>query len=224
MAEERIEGGRAVLFDLDGTLADTAPDMAAALNRLLSARGRPALPLETIRPHVSHGGRALIRLGFGLEPDDAGFQPLRQKLLAYYRQDIARHTRLFPGVNDLLQGLEARGLPWGIVTNKPTWLTEPLLRRLGVGGRAACIVSGDTTAFSKPHPEPIHHACRLMDRDARNCWYVGDARRDIEAGRAAGSRTLVALFGYLGDGDHPETWGADGLIEHPSHVLRWLDG
>jgi phosphoglycolate phosphatase len=212
-----------VLFDLDGTFADTAPDLAFALNQLLKSEGRPPLPLALIRPHASHGGNALLKLGFGLVPGEPGFAELRETYLAIYRDHVAQDTRMFPGFAELLAALESRAVPWGIVTNKPAWLTEPLVRALGVWDRAGCVVSGDTTPHLKPHPEPVRHACRLLGRSTQSCWYLGDAERDVEAGRSAGTRTLVALFGYLGDQDQPETWGADGLIEHPLDLLDWLD-
>jgi phosphoglycolate phosphatase len=223
MTDIRSSGNCGVLFDLDGTLADTAPDMAYALNRVLESRGRAPLSFEQIRPHVSHGGKAMIQAGFGLTPEDAEFAPLRQEFLDIYRDNVANDTRLFPGTKELLTALDQRAIPWGIVTNKPAWLTDPLMTELGLEGRAACIVSGDTTPRAKPHPEPILHACRRIQRSAERCFYVGDAARDIAAGRAAGTHTLVALFGYLADDDEPETWGADGMIEHPLDILSWLD-
>ncbi len=212
----------AVLFDLDGTFADTAPDMARALNLLLEVEGRAPLPFATIRPHVSHGGRGLVRLGFGLEPGEPHYDRLRQRFLDLYQADLARETRLFPGILELLSALDGRGLPWGIVTNKPGWLTDPLLRTLGCYDRAACVVSGDTTPHTKPHPEPLRHACRQIGVAPARTWYVGDAERDIAAGRAAGTRTLVALFGYLGETDCPRIWGADGLIAQPTDILGWI--
>jgi len=212
-----------VLFDLDGTLLDTAPDLADALNAVLRANGRAPLPFEAIRPVVSHGGRALIERGFGLDPEHPDFEPLRRQLLDRYQAHIADRTRPFPGMEDVLASLEARGMDWGVVTNKPGWLTEPLLRALGLLDRPACVVSGDTLAERKPHPAPLLHACELTGRTPAECLYVGDARRDIEAGRNAGMPTLVALFGYFLDDDRPETWGADGLIEHPADLLAWLD-
>lgn len=212
----------AVLFDLDGTFADTAPDLAHALNHVLVHYGEAQLPLERIRPWVSHGAGALIRGGFGLHPEDAGFEPRRQRLIDHYRNQICRDTGLFSGMEALLDTLEQRAIPWGIVTNKPAALTDPLMQALGFAQRAACIVSGDTTPYSKPHPEPILHGCRQAGVAASRCLYVGDARRDIEAGRAAGARTLVALFGYIETDDRPEEWGADGLVERPAEILRWL--
>lgn len=213
---------KAVLFDLDGTFADTAPDMANALNRLLASRGLPAKPYGEMRSRVSHGGRAMIRLGFGLQPGDEGYETLHKEFLDLYRSDLCAHTRLFPGMDELIDTLEQSGVPWGIVTNKPARLTDPLLRLMGLDTRAGCIISGDTTAHAKPHPEPVLQACRLLGRQPHECWFLGDAERDIIAGRNAGTRTLVALFGYLHSDDEPHTWGADGMIEHPLDTLDWL--
>ncbi|HKK06293.1 MAG TPA: phosphoglycolate phosphatase [Gammaproteobacteria bacterium] len=212
-----------LLFDLDGTLADTAPDLAYALNRVLEAEGHTALSFERIRPVVSHGSQGLIRLGFGIDEAHPDFQRLRRELLDIYQDHLARETCLFPGMESLLTAIEARGLRWGVVTNKPGWLTEPLLDALALDRRAACIVSGDTLEQRKPHPAPLLHACRLTGCDAPRCVYIGDAERDIAAGRAAGMHTLVALFGYLGEDDRPETWGADGLVRSPEEILAWLD-
>jgi len=213
---------RTVLLDLDGTLADTAPDLAHALNRVLAEEGRPALSDETIRPHVSHGVRALLQLGFG-ELAEAERERLRQRFLALYRDDLARHTRLFPGMAELLVELGRRGLNWGIVTNKAGFLTGPLLARLPLPLAPASVVSGDTTAHCKPHPEPLLLACTRAGSRPAECLYVGDAERDVEAGRRAGMKTLVALFGYISKDDRPERWGADGLIHSPRQVLDWLD-
>lgn len=213
---------RTVLFDLDGTLLDTAPDLAFALNETLREFGQAPLPYEHIRPVVSHGGIALIKLGFGLGPEDDGYLPRRQFLLDTYRANIARDTRLFTGMNELLEALERQGLNWGVVTNKPAWLTEPLLRELGLFERAAVIVSGDTLSERKPHPAPMLYACEQAGSQPHECLYVGDARRDIEAGNNAGMATLVALFGYIGEGDDPHAWRADALVETPQEILAWL--
>lgn len=213
-----------VLFDLDGTFADTAPDLAYALNQTLELHGKPAMSLEEIRPGVSHGSVALIKIGFGIEPDDSRFESLRQELLQFYIDNICLHTTLFPGMEELIQQLDEQDIPWGIVTNKPEWLTYPLMQQLDLTKRAACIVSGDTTPHSKPHPEPILHACRLAGgHDPADCIYVGDAQRDIEAGNSAGSTTLVAMFGYVDANDNPEKWQADGQIDHPSEILNWVE-
>ncbi len=211
-----------VLFDLDGTLLDTAPDLASALNAVLEQNGRPALPFERIRPVVSHGGRALIELGFGLAPSHPDFEPLRKQLLDHYLAHIADQTRLFPGMGEVLEHIEQSGRKWGVVTNKPGWLTDPLLDALDLRRRAAGIVAGDTLEERKPHPAPLLHACDLVGSRPGDCLYVGDAERDIEAGHHAGMATLVALFGYLMEQDRPETWGATALIRSPQELLDWI--
>ena len=213
---------RTVLFDLDGTLLDTAPDLADALNAVLAENHRPPLAFREIRSVVSHGGMALIRLGFALDESHPDFNPLRLRLLALYRDNISNKTRPFPGMGELLDQLERRGLNWGVVTNKPGWLTEPLLKNLGLFERAACIVSGDTLANRKPHPAPMLHACEQAGSKPEQCVYVGDAQRDIEAGRNAGMHTLVALFGYFQEQDRPQEWQADGMIRTPQELLDWL--
>jgi phosphoglycolate phosphatase len=211
-----------VLFDLDGTLLDTAPDLANALNAVLELNGHPALPFETIRPVVSHGGRALIELGFGLAPEHPDFEPLRKQLLDYYLEHIADETTLFPGMNDVLESIEQSGRNWGVVTNKPGWLTGPLMDALDLTRRTTSIVSGDTLEERKPHPAPLLHACDLIGSKPGDCLYVGDAERDIEAGHNAGMTTLVAMFGYLMEQDRPETWGATALIQRPGEILDWV--
>jgi phosphoglycolate phosphatase len=213
-----------ILFDLDGTLADTAPDLAQALTTLLAEEGRAPLPFERIRPVVSQGSPGLLKLGFGITPQDSTFARLRERLLAIYAADLCRHTRLFPGMAELLARIKERGLNWGIVTNKPAFLTEPLVAQLPLPSAPACIVSGDTTANRKPHPEPILLACSRAGSLPHQCLYVGDDKRDNEAGRQAGMPTLVALFGYIGDNESPHTWGATGLVHTPMEILDWLAG
>ncbi|HEB94943.1 MAG TPA: HAD family hydrolase [Sedimenticola thiotaurini] len=213
---------RLVLFDLDGTLADTAPDLAYALNQTLLRQGREALPFAAIRPHVSHGGIALIRLGFGIGPEHPEFDTLRQRFLDIYLANLTRETRLFPGMEQVLAWLEQRDIPWGVVTNKPAWLTDPLMRQLGLDRRAAAIVSGDTLERRKPHPDPILYACEAASVAPAQTLYVGDARRDIEAGNRAGTTTLAALFGYIEEQDDPRDWQADGMIEAPREILPWV--
>jgi phosphoglycolate phosphatase len=210
------------LLDLDGTLLDTAPDMGGALNQLRAERGLEPLPAATIRPVVSHGAMRLIALGF---PEAAGddFEALRLRFLDLYAANIADGTRLFPGFDAVLDRLEARGLPWGIVTNKPGWLTDPLLAALGLDRRAACAVSGDTVAERKPHPLPLLHAARLVGVDAGRCVYVGDAERDIQAGRAAGMTTVVAAYGYIADGEDPWQWQPHGVVHAPEELLHWVE-
>jgi phosphoglycolate phosphatase len=212
-----------VLFDLDGTLLDTAPDLAAALNTVLAENRREPLPYETIRGVVSHGGMALIKLGFGLDESSPDFEPLRQRLLSVYRANLSSRTRPFPGMAELLDQLEQDGRNWGVVTNKPAWLTEPLLQDLGLLQRAACVVSGDTLDERKPHPAPMLHACEQSGSRPEQCVYIGDARRDIEAGKNAGMLTLVALFGYFMGDDRPREWQADGILKQPLDLLAWLD-
>lgn len=212
----------AVLFDLDGTLADTAPDLAYALNETLRYFDQQPLPFETIRPAVSHGGRALIELGFAYTPEHDNYETVRLHLLDVYLNNIARETRLFPGMNELLITLENKSLPWGVVTNKPGWLTNPLMDALHLTQRAACIVSGDTTPHSKPHPEPLYYACRQANIQSQHCLYVGDAQRDIDAGKSAGMKTVGALFGYISEDEDPQDWQADVYIHHPSELIALL--
>jgi phosphoglycolate phosphatase len=208
---------RALLLDLDGTLLDTAPDMAGALNALRAEQGRAPLPLLTLRPWVSHGGVALVRAGFG-DVDEAGRELLRVRFLDLYRAALSGGTRLFAGFGALLARLEAAGIPWGVVTNKPGWLTVPLLDDLGLGTRVACVVSGDTLAVRKPDPAPLVHAAALLGMAPGDCVYAGDAERDIIAGRAAGMRTVAVRWGYLAVGEDPSAWRPDALAEVPGDL------
>lgn len=214
---------RGLLLDLDGTLLDTAPDMAGALNRLLVEEARAELPFASIRPHVSHGAAALVRLGFGQQLAADEFERLRLRFLAVYSEHLSTGTTLFPGFADVLDRLDAARMPWGIVTNKPTYLTEPLLSALALAARAGCVVCGDTFAERKPHPRPMLHAAKTLGLAPGAIVYVGDAQRDIAAGRAAGMRTLAAAFGYLDAGEDPAAWQPDGVISEPREVLAWLD-
>lgn len=214
---------RAVLFDLDGTLADTAPDLGHALNLLLERHGRPVLSQETLRPYASHGTPGLLGIGFGLTPEDPRFAPLRQEYLALYEAHLVTHTRLFAGMAELLEQLEQRGLPWGVVTNKPERFALPLMERLGLRNRAATVIGGDTCPRPKPHPEPMHRASQDVGVPPAECLYVGDAERDVEAARAAGMNTLVAAYGYLGEHDRPLEWNALGIIHSPLDILAYLD-
>ena len=213
---------RHVLFDLDGTLVDTAPDLAFALNRALVGRGRKPLPFETIRPSVSLGGAALVKLGFGLDMADPEFTPVRDEFLAIYRDNLSKHSRLFPGMELVLDRLEQTGVSWGIVTNKPAWLTDPLMQALQLDARTPCIVSGDTLEQRKPHPAPLLHACKLLQCEPRETVYIGDDRRDVAAGTSAGMATLVASYGYIAPDEEPLNWGADGFIDSPKDILPWI--
>lgn len=212
----------AVLFDLDGTLVDTAPDLGYALNLQRGIHGLPPLPFEAIRPQASHGARGLLQLGFGITPEDSRFTSMRQEFLQLYADNLCRHSRLFDGMNDVLKELEERTLPWGVVTNKPARFTEPLLSLLDLAERAACIVSGDTCPEPKPHPGPLLYACQQIGLPTTECLYVGDAERDVEAARNAGMPCIVAHYGYLDEGDQPDAWGALGLASSPLEILDYL--
>jgi phosphoglycolate phosphatase len=215
---------QAVLFDLDGTLLDTAPDLVDAANTALGEAGYPPLPLAALRPHVSAGAGAILGAALARHGGDpARTDELLSAMLDAYRANIARRTCLFPGMDAVLEALETRGLPWGVVTNKPAWLTDPLLAALNLGERAACAVSGDTVAEKKPHPLPMLEAARRVNRDAAACVYVGDAGRDMEAGRRAGMRTLGALYGYLCEDDDPQGWDAEDFLAAPRDLLPWLE-
>ncbi len=214
---------RAILFDLDGTLLDTAPDLADALNHVLKIENRESLPYETIRPSVSNGAAGLMRLGFGANLDTSKSEELKKQLITFYQNNICRKTTLFDGMAPLLDELEKRGFIWGIVTNKPAYLTDPLLVEIGLMDKAGCVVSGDSTANSKPHPEPLLSACKMIDCQPAECIYIGDAKRDIEAGINAGMETIVAQYGYIPKTERPETWGTDHFIDAPLALLNWLD-
>ena len=213
---------RAVLFDLDGTLLDTALDMCEALNRLRAEENLAPLPFDAVRCQVSHGGHALTRLGFGTLPPDE-HETMRMRLLNIYRKQLAKHTRLFAGGDSMLDELERRGLAWGIVTNKPGWLTDPLLVEVNLHERAHAIVSGDTLAHRKPHPAPLLHAAEKMGVPPAECVYVGDAERDMQAAQAAGMFALVARFGYLGADDRADTWFSHASLDSPLELIDWLD-
>lgn len=212
-----------ILFDLDGTLADTAPDLGAALNAMLQQDGMPPLPDEVIRPWVSWGALRLIRLGYGEALAPERIADLRRRFLVCYEAGLCRESRLFPGVPEALHALERAGIPWGIVTNKPGWLTEPLLAALGLAERAGAVISGDTLPFAKPHPMPLLHAARELGVAPARCAYVGDNVRDIEAGKAAGMYTVAAAWGYIPDDDDPGRWQADRLMSTPT-ALAGLAG
>ncbi|MHB8914839.1 MAG: HAD family hydrolase [Thiobacillus sp.] len=222
MTAVKLENICAVLFDLDGTLIDTAPDLAYALNLQRSRHGLPALADDIIRPQASHGARGLLGVGFGLHPDDAHFAIMREEFLQLYSENICRHSQPFPGILDLLQTLETRNLAWGVVTNKPARFTEPLMSILNLAERATCIVSGDTCAQPKPHPAPMLTAAQLCEVEPAQCLYVGDAARDIEAATAAGMPALAAAWGYLDSSDQPETWGAHAIIHSPGAILDFV--
>jgi N-acetyl-D-muramate 6-phosphate phosphatase len=211
---------RAVLFDLDGTLADTAPDLAAAVNFLRTERGLEPTPYPVLRPTASAGARGMIGAAFGLTPADAGYEELRQQWFARYQAAMAVHSTLFGGVPELLDGIIGAGLAWGIVTNKPARFTDPLVPQIGLA-HAGCVVSGDTTGHAKPHPAPLLEGARRLGLAPEQCWYVGDDLRDIEAGRAAGMVTVACAWGYCGSVE-PGNWGADYLLHTPADLLDTL--
>ena len=214
---------KAVLFDLDGTLADTAPDLGHALNRQRIDRNLSPLPIELIRVEASTGARGLLRLGFQIKLGDSGYEAMREEFLNFYEERLCHDTHLFPGIAELLDELDARNLLWGIVTNKPGRFTNPLLQQLGLSSRAACVISGGDTAKYKPHPEPLLTAIRALAVAPDECIYLGDDVRDVEASLAAGIEPIIAKYGYLGNGGKPpESWGAKHLIEHPQDLLNYL--
>ena len=212
---------RTVFFDLDGTFADTAPDLGLALNRMREARGLAPVPIAATRPVTSLGARGLLGVGFGLTPEHGDYRAMREEFLAIYEQNICRETRLFPGMLELLDGIEARGMAWGIVTNKAERLARLLFAELGMTARTRCIIGGDSTGHTKPRPEPLLAACSAVGVEPGTCVYVGDDRRDIEAGHAAGMKTAAVLWGYLNGGE-PESWGADWTLAEPQQLLRLL--
>ena len=209
-----------VFFDLDGTLADTAPDLVAATNKLLLARNLSAKPYELLRPYASAGARGLLEGAFGISPDHPDFISLRDEFYLNYEQAILVESKLFDGMNDLLEQMEKANIPWGIVTNKSERFTNPLTDLMGLRHRAVSTVSGDTTPHSKPHPEPILHAARIANIDPTKSIYVGDDIRDVIAGKAAGMLTVAAAYGYCGCKEPPEAWGADYLIRHPLELMQ----
>jgi 2-phosphoglycolate phosphatase len=215
-----VSAPRAILFDLDGTLADTAPDLAAAVNLLRTERGMAPTPYALLRPTASAGARGMIGAAFGLAPGDDGYETLRVQWFDHYQAAMAVHSTLFGGVVELIDGIVDAGVAWGIVTNKPARFTDPLLPQIGLE-HAGCVVSGDTTAHAKPHPAPLFEAARRLGIAPEQCWYVGDDRRDIEAGRAAGMVTVACNWGYCGALE-PVHWGADYQLDTPADLLALL--
>jgi N-acetyl-D-muramate 6-phosphate phosphatase len=212
-----------VLFDLDGTLVDTAPDLGYALNIQLERHGKPTLSDEVIRPFASHGTKGLLQVGFGITPQDAHFVAMRDEYLEIYDQVFTRSPRLFDGMEDLLSTLERQGLRWGIVTNKPRRFTRPLVESMGLDQRASAVISGDDAPQPKPSPATLLMACEVIGITPHECIYVGDAVRDIEAGKAAGMKTVVALFGYIDSSEKPAEWMADFMIQKPTQIIEILN-
>jgi 2-phosphoglycolate phosphatase len=218
----RIESKpKAVLLDLDGTLADTAPDLIGAINRSRRKAGLPTLATENLRPLVSQGVEVLVQQGFGTR-DQTLINAKKIEVLDDYRKNIALTTRLFEGFENVLERLEKSAIPWGIVTNKPHYLTTALLEELDLNSRVACVVSGDTVAHSKPHPAPLLKAAQAIRLAPSDCLYVGDAEGDVIAAKAAGMPVLVALYGYIGQHERPEKWEATGTIRRPIDIIEWV--
>ena len=212
----------AVLFDLDGTLADTVGDLVAALNRVRADHGLAPVSIATLRAHASSGARGMLGAGLGVAPDDDGYPAMREAFLDYYERGLADTTRLFDGIEPLLAALEERSIRWGIVTNKAERFTFPLLAALRLDRRASVVVCGDTTAHPKPHPAPLLHAAAGLAMGVEQCVYVGDDLRDVQAGNAAGMATIVAKYGYLGEVGDCAGWPATGWIEAPGELLAWI--
>jgi 2-phosphoglycolate phosphatase len=213
----QLKRPRAILFDLDGTLADTAPDLAGAINRMRASRGLAPSPFALLREAASTGARGLLKIGFGITPEDGEYSAMRHEFFDAYEAGLAIDSILFDGVHDLLAQLHAQDIRWGIVTNKIARFSEPFVRQIGLE-QTACLISGDTMPNSKPHPAPLFEAARRMNLAPEDCWYVGDDLRDIEAGRAAGMLTLAAAWGYGGHTDMP-SWGADHQLALPTDIL-----
>ncbi len=212
-----------VLFDLDGTLVDSAPDLAGAANDLRAAHGLAPLPYQALRPMVGSGARGMVGVAFGLAPGDTGFDGLKDAFLDRYAQRLLQATRVFDAMVPVLQALDDQALPWGIVTNKAMRFTGPLTAGLGLAMRARVLIAGDTTPHAKPHPEPLLEAARRAGVAPSRCAYVGDDQRDMQAARAAGMPGLAAAWGYLGLAEPVEAWGADAVLATPAALLRWLD-
>ncbi len=210
---------QAVLFDLDGTFADTAPDLAAALNHTRASRQLPPLPIKVLRPQASHGSAGLLKVGMNITPDGPGYSDLRDIFLDYYASHICVHTTLFNGMAELVEGLEARDIKWGIVTNKPHVYTQPLMQALGYADRASFLISGDTCANAKPHPEPLLKACHTVGASPSLCLYLGDDLRDMQAANAALMPGIIARYGYIDANANLETWNARAIIGHPMELL-----
>lgn len=214
---------RAVLFDLDGTLIDSAPDLGAAADLLRVKRGMPSLPLEAYRPMAGAGARGMLQIGFGMTPEHPDFPELREEFFQNYEACIHERTLQFEGVPELIESLRARHLLWGVVTNKSQRFTSLIVERMPLFATAGTVISGDTTPHAKPHPEPLLEAARRINVDPTQCIYVGDDERDIIAGKAAGMITVAAAYGYLGEKVAPADWGADYLIHSPSELLKLLE-
>lgn len=214
---------RAVLFDMDGTLLDTAPDFIAICQAMLAERGFPAVPDKLIRDEISGGAKAMVAATFAMSPSADGFEALRLEFLERYQQDCAVHSKLFDGMAELLADIEKANLIWGVVTNKPVRFAQPIMEQLGLSERSALLICPDHVTHSKPDPEPLTLACKMLDLDPASVLFVGDDLRDIESGRDAGTRTAAVRYGYIHPNDNPDHWGADVVVDHPLELRKVLD-
>ncbi|MFS1291742.1 N-acetylmuramic acid 6-phosphate phosphatase MupP [Pseudomonas piscis] len=214
---------RAVLFDMDGTLLDTAPDFIAVCQGMRRDRGLPPIPDQHIRDEISGGARAMVAVTFSMDPESPGFEELRQEFLERYLEHCAVHSRLFDGMEQLLADIERANLPWGVVTNKPVRFAAPIMEQLGLAGRSALLICPDHVKNSKPDPEPLILACKMLDLDPSTVLFIGDDLRDIESGRDAGTKTAAVTYGYIHPDDNPRHWGADVVVSHPLELRQVLD-
>lgn len=212
----------AVLFDLDGTLVDTAPDLARALNTLRAERSQPPLPLQNVREVTSYGSPGLLKLAFDINADHQDYPQLQKEFIALYEAEICAESRTFEGIDEVLQTLQKTQIPWGVVTNKTQHLAQKLLTRLNLLSDCACLIGGDTTPNPKPAPDPLYAACQRINRKPENCVFIGDSPVDIAAARAAQMPNIAALYGYIPKESNPQSWGADLLIQNPIDLLAYI--
>ncbi len=212
-----------VFFDLDGTLLDTAPDLATAINKTLKAHGKEALEFSRFRYSIYGGSKTMLCQGFGFDDQHPDYASINEEFLQNYHSNIAAETRLFPGMEEVLAYLERKSIAWGVITNKPTWLTEPLMAALKLTDRAICVISGDTLEKRKPHPMQLHHACKITRANPSHTVYIGDTEVDIQAARAAGMYSIAVRYGYAPFGSTPEKWRADQLVDQALEIIPWLE-
>ena len=214
---------KSVFFDLDGTLADTAPDLATSLNQLLQESNRPMIAFDRVRPLVSLGAKALLCMAFNPLKDELEFERLEQRFLDIYRNRLHQDSELFSGMEEVLTFLESHAITWGVISNKPERLSQSLIAKLGLTHRAICVLGGDSTAHRKPHPAPILRACQLSASQPETSLYVGDAEQDMKAGQAAGTYTLAATWGYIPEGENPQKWNSHGLVRKPEEIIQRIE-
>lgn len=213
-----------LFFDLDGTLLDTAPDLLYAMNQILEEYNKPTVMLDQFRSHAGHGSKAMIKYCFEIDETNTQYKEIKTKFLKVYQQNLTKQTRLFPGMEQVLDHLDAQQTNWGVITSKPEWLTKPLLDHFGIIERSKCIVSGDTLTQRKPHPAPLQHACKITNTKPTESVYIGDTEIDIIAAKAAGMQTILATYGYHYDNSPLEEWDADFMIQSPLEIISWLKG